>query len=49
VPDPYYGGTTEFEHVLDLVEEAAAGLLEHLRSTPPPPRGDGVEAARDAG
>jgi protein-tyrosine phosphatase len=37
VPDPYYGGSTGFEHVLDLVEEAAAGLLEHLRRTEPPP------------
>jgi protein-tyrosine phosphatase len=37
VPDPYYGGSTGFEHVLDLVEEAAAGLIEHLRRTPPPP------------
>lgn len=37
VPDPYYGGSTGFEHVLDLVEEAATGLLEHLRRTPPPP------------
>lgn len=36
VPDPYYGGSTGFEHVLDLVEEAAAGLLEHLRATAPP-------------
>jgi protein-tyrosine phosphatase len=36
VPDPYYGGSTGFEHVLDLVEEAAAGLLEHLKRTPPP-------------
>ena len=27
VPDPYYGGSDGFEHVLDLVEEAAAGLL----------------------
>jgi protein-tyrosine phosphatase len=36
VPDPYYGGSNGFEHVLDLVEEAAAGLLEHLRRTPPP-------------
>lgn len=35
VPDPYYGGATGFEHVLDLVEEAAAGLLEYLRKTPP--------------
>jgi protein-tyrosine phosphatase len=41
VPDPYYGGSTGFEHVLDLVEEAGAGLLEHLRNTPaPPPRDD---------
>jgi protein-tyrosine phosphatase len=37
VPDPYYGGSTGFEHVLDLVEEAATGLLEHLRRTAPPP------------
>ena len=35
VPDPYYGGSTGFEHVLDLVEEAAKGLLEHLRRTEP--------------
>ena len=31
VPDPYYGGETGFEQVLDLVEEAARGLLESLR------------------
>ena len=31
VPDPYYGGTRGFERVLDMVEEAARGLLEHLR------------------
>lgn len=37
VPDPYYGGSLGFEHVLDLVEEAAAGLLEHLRRTEPEP------------
>jgi protein-tyrosine phosphatase len=47
VPDPYYGGTTGFEHVLDLVEEAAIGLLEHLRNTPRPPQ-DGT-GPRDAG
>lgn len=35
VPDPYYGGSSGFEHVLDLVEEAGAGLLEHLLRTPP--------------
>ena len=31
VPDPYYGGGNGFEYVLDLVEEAAAGLVDHLR------------------
>lgn len=30
VPDPYYGGEQGFERVLDLVEEAAQGLLSHL-------------------
>ena len=31
VPDPYYGGTTGFERVLDLIEEGSQGLLEALR------------------
>jgi protein-tyrosine phosphatase len=31
VPDPYYGGDRGFETVLDLVEDAAEGLLQHLR------------------
>lgn len=31
VPDPYYGGTDGFELVLDLVEDAAQGLLNHIR------------------
>jgi len=31
VPDPYYGGATGFEQVLDLAEEASLGLIEHLR------------------
>ena len=31
VPDPYYGGEQGFELVLDMVEEASRGLLEHLR------------------
>jgi len=30
VPDPYYGGTEEFERVLDLCESAARGLLRRL-------------------
>jgi len=32
VPDPYYGGTTGFERVLDLVEDASRGLLDEVRS-----------------
>ena len=30
VPDPYYGGPEGFERVLDLLEDACAGLLEDL-------------------
>ena len=31
VPDPYYGGSKGFELVLDLLEDACNGLLNHLR------------------
>jgi protein-tyrosine phosphatase len=31
VPDPYYGGRDGFEHVLDLIEDACEGLLDHVR------------------
>jgi protein-tyrosine phosphatase len=31
VPDPYFGGPEGFELVLDLLEDAAEGLLETLR------------------
>lgn len=31
VPDPYYGGSDGFERVLDMVEDAANGLLQHIR------------------
>ncbi len=31
VPDPYYGGAQGFEHVLDLVEAAARGLLADIK------------------
>ncbi|MFA5242515.1 MAG: low molecular weight protein-tyrosine-phosphatase [Sulfuricella sp.] len=30
VPDPYYGGSQGFEQVLDMVEDAAQGLLDTL-------------------
>lgn len=32
VPDPYYGGADGFEHVLDMLEAAAPGVLEALRN-----------------
>lgn len=32
VPDPYYGGASGFERVLDMAEDAAQGLLRHIRS-----------------
>ena len=35
VPDPYYGGPTGFEDVLDLIEAAARGLLRRLREQAP--------------
>ena len=31
VPDPYYGGPDGFEQVLDMIEDAAQGLLKAIR------------------
>lgn len=31
VPDPYYGGASGFETVLDLLEDACDGLFEYLK------------------
>jgi len=31
VPDPYYEGEAGFEHVLNMLEDSCAGLLEHLK------------------
>lgn len=31
VPDPYYGGSDGFFHVLDLIEQASDGLIAALR------------------
>jgi protein-tyrosine phosphatase len=30
VPDPYYGGPSGFEYVLDLLEDACEGLLNYF-------------------
>lgn len=32
VPDPYYGGAQGFDLVLDLIEQACDGLLNHLHA-----------------
>lgn len=31
VPDPYYGGPTGFDRVLDMIEEATNGLLQDIQ------------------
>jgi len=31
VPDPYFGGAAGFDRVLDMIEEAARGLLANVR------------------
>ncbi|MAO56999.1 MAG: phosphotyrosine protein phosphatase [Rhodospirillaceae bacterium] len=33
VPDPYYGGDQGFDDVLDMIEAASKGLLDHIRKT----------------
>ena len=35
VPDPYYGGTEGFEHVLDLLEDACEGLIKKIKNEHP--------------
>ncbi len=35
VPDPYYGGAAGFEAVLDLCEDACAGLIQQLQQQQP--------------
>lgn len=37
VPDPYHGGPAGFDRVLDLVEDAVDGLLNHIKSLPKRP------------
>ncbi len=32
VPDPYWGGQRGFERVLDMVEAASRGLLDHIQA-----------------
>ena len=32
IPDPYYGGDEGFELVIDILEDACAGLMERLKA-----------------
>lgn len=36
IPDPYYGGVKGFEHVLDLCEAGARGVIAQVQQTLPP-------------
>jgi protein-tyrosine phosphatase len=36
VPDPYYGGSSGFDKVLDMIEDAADGLLAEIKQNSPP-------------
>jgi protein-tyrosine phosphatase len=31
IPDPYYGGASGFDLVIDLLEDGSTGLIKHLR------------------
>ena len=35
IPDPYYGSMSDFEHVIELLEDACSGLLESIVSERP--------------
>ena len=35
VPDPYYGGNHGFHQVLDLLQDAIVGFLDHLAASHP--------------
>ncbi len=34
VPDPYYGGAKDFEHIINLIESGTEGLVKILRNLP---------------
>ncbi len=35
VPDPYYGGQSGFEHVIDLLEDGCRNLVEYIKKSGP--------------
>jgi protein-tyrosine phosphatase len=46
VPDPFYGGREGFDHALDLIEEAARGLLGELLADQAKPAQPGAQSSR---
>lgn len=48
IPDPYYSTAKGFELVLDMIEDACEGLLEHVRSHGIAPPASGEQARREA-
>ena len=48
IPDPYYGGAEGFERVLDLCEQAAAGLLKSIVPVVPAEAGTQEDASQAA-
>lgn len=49
VPDPYYGLGHGFDLVLDMIEDAASGLLESLEQRLIEEENPGVEEGSSAG
>jgi len=45
VPDPFYGGREGFDHALDLIEQAARGLLAELLSSESKPAKRGAQSS----
>jgi low molecular weight protein-tyrosine phosphatase len=44
VPDPFYGGREGFDHALDLIEQAARGLLTELLADQAKPAKHGAQS-----
>jgi protein-tyrosine phosphatase len=45
VPDPFYGGSEGFDHALDLIEQAASGLLVDLLGDQARPAKTGAQSS----
>ncbi|HVQ11209.1 MAG TPA: low molecular weight protein-tyrosine-phosphatase [Methyloceanibacter sp.] len=46
VPDPFFGGSEGFDHALDLIEQAASGLLADLLADDTMPAKRGAQSSR---